>query len=346
MKITKELEVKIQEYKDICIKNLYNGVEWENYNPEDTHRYIEYIYNMAGYKKPAVFIANNISEYKNLYQQIFVNKNYEELIENQYAEKNGLPLPFATPKIGTAKKRKETVNSHYLYIASEYARVYLMWYKFIKDEFKKKCTKAAELDWLYDNVRKSSIAKCFFEEKVVLVLRLPKLIHRNEVGFHNPKGFAIDYGTEGYYYLNGRETQPWIFEKYQNGTLKLSDMQNCKNDEDKGAIVTLIKENEGNEGLLKFLGADLVDEQVVNHRPDYSEVLRLYRTKMKFPFARDANGKTNVQLAWFEEKCPSTGQTYLLETWPNFQNVLDAAKFHRPSKVPKSITYNWKLFSN
>lgn len=349
MEITPELKLKIEEYKRVCTENLYNGKEWENYKPENTEKYVDYVYNFAGFKLPAVIIANTISEYKELFNQIFTFGNYDEIINDIYVRKNGTPAEIAALKVpvkGTNTGSYKQPDSHYLYLISEYSRTYLMWYKFLKDELNMKCSKAAELDWLYDNVRQSSIAKGYFTDKCCLILRMPKKIFRNDVGFHNPDGYAIDYGTEGWYYLNGREVKKDIFERIVNNTFSLADYMKLKNDEDKGSVISLLKERGGPEALKEFLGAELIDEKVIKHSETYSETLKLWKSKLKFPFARNKRGEENQPLAWFEEKCPSTGQTYLLETWPDFKDVEEAAKFHRPSVIPRDIVYNWELFAN
>ena len=217
-----------------------------------------------------------------------------------------------------------------------------MWYKFIQDEFNLKCKKSKELNWLYEHSL-NGIAKCFLCKKIVLVLRMPEKINRNEQFLHcSTNEGAIVYSNQKLHYLNGRKVENWIFDKYFDKTLTFKDFSNCKNEEDKASIITLIKENEGNEGVLNFLNATLIDEKTFIHADGYNDVQKLYKSKEKFNFAKDSKGNTDVCLAWHEMKCASTGQSYLIETCPTFKNVEDSSKFLRPKSIPTSVPYIWQ----
>ena len=230
---------------------------------------------------------------------------------------------------------------------AEYSRVYLMWYKFIQDEFKIDHGKKEELDWLYDNINKANIAKGAFYDSVALILRMPSKIIRNEVGFHcTTYDGAIQYPNMKMHYINGREIPDWVFDKYFQGTLVREDFINESNEDIKAGIITLIKENEGNEGLLKFLKAELIDEETLVHKSGHMEVIKLYKTKEKYSFLNDHLGNRNVPYAWFYEKCPSTGQEYLLDSSAALTTALEAAKFHRPQHVPSDFDYNFTQFNN
>lgn len=361
--LTPEIEAKIPEYIARCTRDLYNGTEYANWKREDTVEYVEYLYDMAKQEKPVVVIANTIREYKYLFNMLF-GTQYPEVIEGivkLHEMKNSgsdagiaeLENEFTTnlTKLladgdAIAKKIKSNYVSpsyHYITIMSEYSRVYLMWYKFLKDEMKIDFSMADTLDYLYDKINKTNIAKVYACKKVCLVLRMPETTRRNDVGFHDAsdKG-AIAYPDQKFFYLNGRRVAEWIFEKYFDKTLTFEDFRKCTNEEDKGAIVTLIKENEGNEGLLKFLGAELVDEVSIPHADGFIDVQKLYKTKDKFEFARDSKGKSNVQLAWQEMRCASTGQYYLIETCPSLKTAEDSAKFLRPKAVPTELPYIWQ----
>jgi hypothetical protein len=133
-----------------------------------------------------------------------------------------------------------------------------------------------------------------------------------------------------------------VFEKYENKTLNVNDLIKEKNEDIKAGIITLVKEREGNEGLMKFLNATIVDEQEVNHANGYSETLRLWKTKKKFKFLVDKDGNENQPYAWIEMICPSTGQTYLIDTCPSFKDAVACAKWHRPKAVPESVPYVWQ----
>lgn len=235
-------------------------------------------------------------------------------------------------------------KSHWLFITSEYARAYLMWYKFIKDEFSLSTKKATELDWLYDNINTAHISQCYFTKGIVLVMQMPFKILRNEVGFHSTTSeSAIQFeGNYNINFINGRKISNWIFEKYFSGTLTFEDFNSLKTEDERAGIITLIKENEGSDGVLKFLNAKLVDEQEINHENGYSEIIRFFKTNEKYPFLQDSKGNSNVEYAWTEFKCPSTGQVYLLDSCPTLKSSIAAAKFHRPNFVPHQVEYIWQ----
>jgi hypothetical protein len=231
---------------------------------------------------------------------------------------------------------------HWLFLNSEYSRVYLMWYYFIHKELNLPLTKNSEnLKWLYDKVNSSQVARCFYCKKVVLVLKMPSAIIRNEIGFHNINGQAIQYANESMYYLNGRKMPKWVFEDYKSGSLTFAKFNKETNEDIRAGIITLIKEKEGNKGLMKFLGAKCIDEQVVVHVGGYTETLKLWKTDKKFPELQNSKGEYNQSYQWLEEKCPSTGQVYMIDCCPLYTNALSAAKWLRPKRVPSSVKYYW-----
>ena len=241
------------------------------------------------------------------------------------------------------KELNKPSSYHYLFLTYEYSRVYLMWYKFIQDEFKLKTKKGKELDWLFNNVKKSSISKTFLCKNICLVLRMPKIIKRNNIGLHDTTiDGAIRYEKEKLYYINGRSIPSWVFEKYFNKTLTFKDFIKEQNEDIKAGIIVLIKENEGNEGLLKFLNAIKVDEQILIHEGGYTETVRLYKTKEKYLFLQNSKGEQNQPYAWTEMTCPSTNQVYLIDTCPTFNNAIDSLKFHRPKHIKSELEYKWQ----
>ena len=234
--------------------------------------------------------------------------------------------------------------AHRVFLVNEYARVYLLWYKFIKDEFELTTKKSEQLDWLYNNVNSAHISQCYLTKGIVLVLQMPSKIMRNEVGFHST-GHEAAIQFEGNYninFINGRRISNWIFEKYYSGNLTFNDFNSLENEDERAGIITLIKENEGSGGVLKFLNATLIDEREINHENGYSEIIKFYKTAEKYPFLQDSKGNTNVEYAWTEFKCPSTGQVYLLDSCPTITNSVEAAKFHRPNFVPHDVEYIWQ----
>lgn len=363
--ITPEIEAKIPAYIDKAVKNLYNGVEYDNWKFEYTEEYVEYLYKLSGYEhKPVVVVANSPKEYTRLYNLMWnpkVDNTMVELVLFQWDVKNGIVANDEKAKARIAelqekvskipeipKKVAITASNNYLFLASEYSRIYLLWYKIVKDEVGKATDKAAEIDWLYEKVNAANISKIYTCEKVALVLRMPKFLKKNDDGFHSTdKEGALYYNDdEQYFFLNGRNVPRWIFDDYYSGKLTFKKFIKQENEEDRAAIITLIKEKEGIEGVKTFLGAKLVDEAQVEHSCGRIETLRLYKTVDKYSFLQDRFGNTDQPYTFFEETCPSTGQVYLLDSCSSFTSALDAAKFHRPKLVSVDVAFDWEQFAN
>lgn len=181
-----------------------------------------------------------------------------------------------------------------------------------------------------------------FEKAIILV---PKPIHclKNENGMHCTTDYAIKW-ADGYgqCYVNGRKINKKLFFQVINDKFSFSDFSKLTNEDEKGIILTIIKENKGNEGLLNFLNATKVDEQIVNHENGYSETLKLFKTKEKYSFLQDSKGNSNQPYAWINMRCPSTNTEYLIDTCPTFTDVVKCAKWHRPTQVPESVNYKWQ----
>ena len=176
---------------------------------------------------------------------------------------------------------------------------------------------------------------------------MPQQIKRNNIGFHDTtKHGAIIYKDNPTYYINGRKMPKWIFDDYFSKRLTFDKFINEKNEDIKGGIITLIKENEGNIGLLKFLRAKECDKKTIVHTSGHIEEIILYKTTERYVFLQDKNGNNNQCYAWIGMKCPSTGQEYLIDTSAHFDNAIDAMKFSRPSQIPMELEYNYSHFNN
>jgi hypothetical protein len=348
--LTPEIEAQIPIWKDRAIKDLYNGVEYKNWKKEDTVSFVKYCYKLAEETPPLVIVANTIKEYKTFYNLVFTENNYcDDLIQDLIARNdNDYNIEEKLRELAqTVNLKNEQVNTHYIFLMSEYSRVYLMWYKFIQDNFNIEHDQKEILDYLYENVNKANIAKGYFCEGIALILRMPSVIKRNEIGFHSTDNEgAIQYPDMKMHYINGREMPDWIFDKYFSKTLTFDDFMKEQNEDIKAGIIVLIQENEGNEGLLNFLNAELIDESTLVHKSGHMETIRLYKSKEKFSFLRDHLGNSNVPYAWFYEKCPSTGTEYLLDSSAALMTAIEAAKFHRPQHIPLEVDYNFTQFNN
>ncbi|MCL1655445.1 hypothetical protein M2T79_02470, partial [Elizabethkingia miricola] len=238
-------------------------------------------------------------------------------------------------------------NNDYLFTSNVFSNSLLAWWKFIKDEFNIESEIGVSLDSWNELYLNSNIYSAIFSELVCIISKYPKMVNRNANNdLHNPNGNAVEWGhlTEitkfNCYYLNGREMPSWLIEK-QNDNEYFELFMKEENEDIKAGVITLIKETKGNEGLLKFLNAELVDENKIEHYPGYSEIVRLYKTKNKYSFLQDRFGNMNQPYCWSEMTCASTGNIYLIDNSADFTCSIEAIKFLRPSFVPQELKYQW-----
>jgi hypothetical protein len=350
--LTPEIMAKIPEYREKCRKDLYSGVEFANFNLDEIIEYIEKIYSLCDFKKPVIIIAQDPTDYKKIYSNL-QQKDSMKLVEDLFNVKNDCKTKMNANMFNALNEQLNQpytgqpleIKSHYLFLCSTYHRVYLTWYKFIQDEFNIKHANKETLDWFYKRAF-NNISRCFFTEQYVLVLRMPKYIRRNEIGFHNVHGASIEWEDYKIYHINGRKIPADIFNAVANQTMSFEDFNKIDDEDIKASIVTMITERFGNEELMKFLDAKVVDEQTINHSSGHSEVVRLWKTNKKYEFINDLNGNTNQPYAWLDLTCPSTGSKYLIATSAHFKDAIEACKFHRPQSIPIELKYDFNSFNN
>ena len=95
----------------------------------------------------------------------------------------------------------------------------------------------------------------------------------------------------------------------------------------------------GEQNMMTFLNTEIVDSQSIMHNNGDIEELILIKTKNTFPELE------NKPLAWIKFKCPSTGSNYHIATNPDFTDVIEAAKFHRPFGDLSDVEYQWNFRS-
>lgn len=178
-------------------------------------------------------------------------------------------------------------------------------------------------------------------ESHIIICEKPLYVKKNDNGMHCLTGPAITW-EDGYsqYYINGRNMPEWIFSKYKDGTLTKMDFINEENEDIKAGIYEII-ETGGEGSMLTFLGAVEVDKKSIIHTNGEVEELILYKTTEEFEMEEDLNGKSPAALAWLRMTCPSTGQNYLIPSDSSFDDAKEAAKYHRPTLVPRSHDYAW-----
>lgn len=187
----------------------------------------------------------------------------------------------------------------------------------------------------------SGVYHVFFWDDCVFALTDPKIRLDEFRQLHSSTYPAIEWpqGPKSYY-IYGREMPEWIFTDY--GTERLYRRFLAEENEDiRSGIITLIKEREGDRGLLDFLKAELVDKKEIIHFSGYKEILRLFKTKEKFDYLQNRHGIFNQPYCWSEFTCPSTAATYLIDNSADFTDAVKAAKFLRPDFVSPNLTYKW-----
>lgn len=345
-----EIRAKIPTYKEKCTKDLYSGIEYENFNYDMTVGYIEKLYELVDRDKPIVIIAKDPSDYTKKFR-ILQNDEVSDKIITLYKEKNINPHKnIDINEIESCLKdcdvdRSISPKSHFLFLCSTYHRVYLTWFKFIQDEFKIEHKNKEILNWLYANAN-NNISRCYFTKAYVLVLRMPKYIKRNSIGFHNVDGYAVEWENYGIHYINGRKISSEIFNAVTNKTYTFDDFNTETNEDVKASIITLMSDKFGNQELCDFLDAEVVDEQKITHLSGHSEIVKIWKTKKTYEFLSDLNGKPNQPYAWLELKCPSSGSIYMIPTSPHFKDAIEACKFHRPQQIPNELRYDFQSFNN
>jgi len=247
----------------------------------------------------------------------------------------------------------KTYNNSYLFTLNVYSNSYYTWFKFIKDEFNLPLTIENDFEECFLLQRESGIYSAIFSEMVCIVSKYPKKVNRNlNNDLHSTSGIAIDWGYSSEltnfnsYYINGRNIPTELFNSVLNKKYTFEEFCLENNEDIKGGVIAIIKENFGNEELVKFLNAEVIDTKVFNHLSGHKETQKLWRTKNVINCLVNDKGEQGEYMSWYEITCPSTGTVYMLDTLPTFKKVDECAKFHRPSQIPKELEYNFTQFNN
>lgn len=343
--LTPEINKKIQEYKNKAIDNLYNGNEYKDWKKQDTIDYVNYVYKIAKQDdQPVVIIANDPKEYRRYYNLLFsskLNKVITVLVNKIWVLQNKRNNESITESITElesylevelnkeiSKDLKTYLNQvpkyHDLFALTEYSRVYLMWYKFIKDEFELPTKKVKELDWLYDHVNRANIAKCFVCKRVVLILRMPEKIVRNDRFISNVNGPAIVYPNLKLYYVNGVKISKQLFDDLTEQKYKFENWTAETNEEIKAAVLSFYQEKFGDEYVFRFLSKNLKEVNTyVNKKED--KYLVGTTNGMNIGVYTLFKGKVNNNdIAYVRCYCPSTDRMFFLGVNPGNTNAKDA----------------------
>lgn len=326
--LTPEIEAKIPQYIAAGLANVFDGGYYNMFDADKARACVKWNYEKCGFKEPQVLVAENPFEILHIYADLLKKNGCTNIQE---------------------EVRKLSISDMYLFTMNVYSNYYYQWYSFIKNEFNITLSIEDEFEECFRLQRESGIYCALFLEDYCIVSKYPKMIHRNANNdLHSVHGNAVQWGYSSErskwdcYYVNGRNIDGEIFNKVINNQMTFEEFKKLDNEDIKGIIMSIIKERDGNEGLMKFLGAEEVDSQSIVHAGGYIETLKLYKTKEKFTFVQNSKGEFNQPYAWIHMVCPSTSTDYLVDTCPTFTDVVQCAKWHRPKFVPEGLEYIWQ----
>ena len=198
----------------------------------------------------------------------------------------------------------------------------------------------------FDNYKKlleTGIYELYVFDGLCVICEMPKVFQNTDKQLHNVNGPAAQWRDGwGQYFVNGRSVEKDLIEK---GFSK-HDLIREENEDKKAAMIMIVKERDGDKGLLNFLEAVIVDEKKILHFEGYEETVRLYKTKEIYDILQDRHGNMGQPYCWSEIICPSTNSTYLIENSADFTDAEEALKFLRPSFIPSDLLYKWEAFAN
>lgn len=308
-KLSKEQIDDLDIHRDTWLNKFFNYEFYKNHNEEKTRIAMEKLYVYCGLNKPKVVLLDSP-----MACQLEINR----LLGNTSITYE----PFS------------------VYINAE-DMPWLAFYDYFMKHFDFLDEYRSDFELIKECVE-HSYAQIQMDE-ICIVSKYPKKIERNlNNDLHCTTGYAIEF-ADGYgqHYVNGRFVEEEIFNECDSLINAKICFHKNTNEDIRAAIITIIKERFGNEGLLNMLDAIIVDEKKVDHKNGYSEIIRIYKTKTIYSFLQNSKGELNQPYAWIEFTCPSTGSIYLIDTCPTFTDAVECAKWHRPDNVPDSIDYSW-----
>ena len=182
----------------------------------------------------------------------------------------------------------------------------------------------------------------WFYEGIAVIVRPPVLIKKDTDGrLHDINGAAIQFRNDTkLFFVHGRAMPEKLFREEFN----IDDFMKEENEDVRAAMYEIAESKSG--GFAKLSGAEIVSTETIVHGGGYTETIYLYKTKNTFKGTMDAlTGKTDVQLAWLKLTCPSTGQQYMIPSFPSFKTASEAARHHRPQGIPTDLPYLWQSAS-
>ena len=289
--LTPEIEAKIPEYIEAGLANVFDGGYYKNFDIEKARACVKFNYEECGFKEPQVIVAENPYEIFHIYKELLTKHNIPNI--------------------------KEILSSFnysnlYLFTMNVNSNCSFQWYKFIRDEFNLPLTVSDTFDKFHKLQKESGIYCALFLEDYCIVSKYPKMVHRNTNNdLHNVNGNAVEWGYSSpktkweCHYVNGRHIESSVFNEVINGKFTFAKFKKLENEDLKGIIMSIIRERDGNDGLIKFLKAKIVDSKEITHENGYTEKIKLYKTKETFSFVQNSKGELNQPYAWIHMVCPS-----------------------------------------
>ncbi len=280
-KLTPEQERIIIECRD---EWLHRGLKENSFNMEEFRKGINWLYDKCGFGPPHIIVTDSPMAAQSAANIIMENnfsiEKMQEEVDKRIDLKKKVPLQNFTPYGSLSDYGWAS-----FYDAMERIGVDL---GPKKEEFH-----------IFMNFLKAGHYDFIALESVVIVCMKPQFIKQVEGRNHATDGPAIAW-KDGYklYAINGRTMPAWVFE---DEITKDKFIKETNAELRAGMYARL-----GQAAVMKLLGAELVDTCT-----DNDEVLKLWKTKEKFPELRDQH------LTWVECACPSTGTSYLLGCDPS-----------------------------
>ena len=190
-------------------------------------------------------------------------------------------------------------------------------------------------------VNKTSISRCFFNKKYVLVLKTPTKIIRNEDSLHSIDKPAIQFGDYGMYYINGRKLSKDVFQRVSNKQYGFEEFLKEPNEDVKSAIISLIQEKFGDEYLFSFISKNMtkIDTYINEKSPEYLKgTTGGVNIGVYTLFKGDIEGN---EISYVRCYCPSTDRMFFLGVENKYDKAKEAiASLYRiPIKLKNNIKY-------
>ena len=161
----------------------------------------------------------------------------------------------------------------------------------------------------------------------------------NEGQLHNVDNYAIKFKNYSFYAVRGMNISDELFLKVKDNKLTLEEFFKIDNEETKSAILAMIEELRGNEGVYQFFkdNLTLVSEYVDKKKEKYMEGTTKGQTIGVYSLFKGIIN--NEEVAYVRCYCPSTDRMFFLGVNPEHNEVKDAiASLYRvPTKLVDHI---------